>query len=241
MPKGAGRLSRWSLPLALVGAVAVVGAPLGHRVGVLPLGAAFLALAVGVLLSVVVLVVAVTTLVRGRGMPGSRRPVMVAAAVAVVTGLGPLAVVVPALGLPAIHDISTDLDDPPSFDAVVPLRADAPNSLEHGGPDVAAAQRAAYPEIETLLLSRPPEAVVELAREAAEALGWAIVAVNAGAGRVEATETTSWFGFKDDIVVRVRSGDGGTRVDVRSVSRVGLGDLGANAARIREFLERLAG
>ena len=122
---------------------------------------------------------------------------------------------------------------------MVPLRADAANSLEYGGRDVAAAQRAAYPDIETLVLGHPPDRVVELARETAEARGWAIVAVDTDAGRVEATETTSWFGFKDDIVVRVRPATGGARVDVRSVSRVGLGDLGANAARIREFLARL--
>ena len=239
MPKKPGRLSRWSLPLAIAGAVAVVGAPLGYSVGVLPLAIAFLALLIGVLLSLVVLPVAVTMLVRGRGAPGSRRPVMGAAAISAVTGLGPLFIVLSALGLPAIHDITTDLDVPPRFDAVVPLRADAANSLEYGGPDVAAAQRAAYPDIETLVLGHPPDRVVELARETAEAMGWEIVAVDTDAGRVEATETTSWFGFKDDIVVRVRPATGGARVDVRSVSRLGLGDLGANAARIREFLVRL--
>ena len=167
---------------------------------------------------------------------------MAAAAISVVSGLGPLFIVLSALRLPAIHDITTDLDappPPPRFDAVVPLRADAANSLEYGGRDVAAAQRAAYPDIETLVLGHPPDRVVELARETAEARGWAIVAVDTDAGRVEATETTSWFGFKDDIVVRVRPATGGARVDVRSVSRVGLGDLGANAARIREFLARL--
>ena len=239
MPKESGRLSRWSLPLAIAGAVAVVGAPLGYRDGALPLAIAFLVLVIGILLSLVVLPVAVTMLVRGRGAPGSRRGVMGAAAMSAVTGLGPLFIVLSALGLPAIHDITTDLDAPPRFDVVVGLRADAANSLEYGGPDVAAAQRAAYPDIETLVLSYPPDRVVELARETAEAMGWEIVAVDTDAGRVEATDTTSWFGFKDDIVVRVRPAPGGARVDVRSVSRVGLGDLGANAARIREFLARL--
>jgi hypothetical protein len=73
----------------------------------------------------------------------------------------------------------------------------------------------------------------------AQELGWEIVAVDPAAGRVEATATTLWFGFKDDIVVRVRRADGGAQVDVRSVSRLGGGDLGANAARVRAFLERL--
>lgn len=239
MLKKPGRPSRWSLPLAIGGAVAVVGAPLGYRVGVMPLVVAFLALLIGVLLSLVVLPVAVTIVVRGRGAPGSRRPIMGAAAISAVIGLGPLFMVLSALGLPAIHDISTDLDDPPRFEAVVGLRADAPNSLEDGGPDVAAAQRAAYPDIETLVLGHPPDRVVGWAHEVAQGLGWDIVAVDPAAGRVEATDTTLWFGFKDDIVVRVRRADGGSRVDVRSVSRVGGGDLGANAARVLTFLERI--
>ena len=193
MPNTPGRLSRWSLPLAIVGAVAVVGAPLGYRVGVLPLVAAL---------------------------------------------LGP--VVLSAIGLPAIHDVTTDLDDPPRFEAVVPLRADAPNSLEHGGQGVADAQRQAYPDLETLVLSQPPERVVDWAHEVAQELGWEIVAVDTEAGRVEATATTLWFGFKDDVVIRVRPEQTGARVDVRSISRVGGGDLGANAARVRAFLERLS-
>ena len=234
-----GRLSRWSFPLAIVGAVAVVGAPLGYRVGVVPLAIAFLALMIGVLLSLVVLPVAVTTLVRGRGAPGSRRPALAVVAMSVVTGLGPLFVVLSAFGLPAIHDITTDLGDPPRFEAVVPLRADAPNSLEHGGQTVADAQRRAYPDLETLVLNQASDRVVEWAHEVALEVGWEIVAVDSEAGRVEATDTTPWFGFKDDIVVRVRRADGGMRVDVRSVSRVGGGDLGANAARVRAFLEQL--
>jgi uncharacterized protein (DUF1499 family) len=79
-----------------------------------------------------------------------------------------------------------------------------------------------------------------LAHDVARELGWEIVAVDPEAGRVEATATTLWFGFKDDVVVRVRPGQTGATVDVRSISRVGGGDLGANAARVRAFLERLS-
>jgi uncharacterized protein (DUF1499 family) len=239
MSKEPGRLSRWSLPLAIAGAVAVVGAPLGYRVGVLPLAIAFLVPLLGVVLSLVVLPVAVTRLVRGRGAPETRRSVISAAAISALTILWPLFIVLSAIGLPAIHDITTDIDRPPQFDTVVPLRVDAANSLEYGGASVAAAQRAAYPDIETLALDNSPARVVKLAGEVAEAMGWEIVAVDTDGGRVEATDTTSWFGFKDDVVVRVRPVAGGAHVDVRSVSRVGGGDLGANAARIREFLDRL--
>ena len=109
MPKEPGRLSRWSLPLATAGAVAMIGAPLGYRVGVLPLTIAFLVPLIGVLLSLVVLPTAVTRLVRRRAAPETRRSTMLAAAISALTILWPLFIVLSALGLPAIHDITTDL------------------------------------------------------------------------------------------------------------------------------------
>jgi len=101
-------------------------------------------------------------------------------------------------------------------------------------------QHEGYPDLETLVVGLPPAQVVEQARDVATAMGWEIVAADGPAGRLEASDTTFWFGFTDDIVVRARAVTGGTEVDVRSVSRVGVGDLGANARRIRTFLERLA-
>ena len=88
-------------------------------------------------------------------------------------------------------------------------------------------------------LAAPPERVFPAVEAAARSLGWEIVAVVPAEGRLEATATTSWFGFKDDVVVRVRAHGAGTRVDVRSLSRIGVGDLGTNAARVRAFLARL--
>jgi uncharacterized protein (DUF1499 family) len=71
-------------------------------------------------------------------------------------------------------------------------------------------------------------------------MDWQIVSADTAAGRLEATATTRWFGFKDDVVVRIRPDATGSRVDVRSVSRVGKSDVGTNAARVRTFLARLA-
>jgi len=90
-----------------------------------------------------------------------------------------------------------------------------------------------------LLLPMPAAQAFTAAVQTAEALGWEVVAADPVAGRLEATDTTFWFGFKDDIVVRIRSQPDGSRVDVRSVSRVGRSDVGTNARRIREFLRRL--
>jgi uncharacterized protein (DUF1499 family) len=142
--------------------------------------------------------------------------------------------------LPFIHDITTDLENPPVFVAILPLRADAPNSAEYGGPEIAAQQRAGYPDLGPLTLQEPPAPAFTRALEAARAMGWEIVASEPTEGRIEATATTFWFGFKDDVVVRVTPTDGGSRIDVRSVSRVGRSDVGANAKRITAYLARIA-
>jgi uncharacterized protein (DUF1499 family) len=140
---------------------------------------------------------------------------------------------------PLIHDITTDPEDPPAFVAVLPRRTGATNPVAYGGPAVAAQQRAAYPDVVPLDLPAPPARVFPAVEAAARALGWTVVAADPAAGRLEATATTPWFGFKDDVVVRLRPHTGGTRVDVRSLSRIGGGDLGTNAARVRAFLARL--
>lgn len=142
--------------------------------------------------------------------------------------------------VPPIHDISTDTQDPPEFVAVLPRRSGAANPAAYGGDSVAALQRQAYPDIRPLHLDAPPDAAFARALEAARAMGWEIVADDTSAGRIEATATTRWFGFKDDVVIRIRGEGEGSRVDVRSVSRVGKSDLGTNAARVRAYLARLA-
>ena len=125
--------------------------------------------------------------------------------------------------------------------AVVPLRRDASNPVAYGGPEIAAEQKKAYPDIKPAVLGAPPAQAFDRALDAAKKQGWEIVAAVPAEGRIEATDTTRWFGFKDDVVVRVRPEGAGSRVDVRSVSRVGRGDVGTNARRIRGFLDALRG
>lgn len=143
--------------------------------------------------------------------------------------------------LPRIHDISTDVNNPPRFVAVLPLRRDAPNPVEYGGAEIAAKQLQAYPDLKTLVLGRPPEQAFTLALDTARRMGWEIIATVPAEGRIEATDTTRWFGFKDDIVVRVTPAGERSLVDVRSLSRVGVSDVGTNARRIRAYLKRLGG
>ena len=141
--------------------------------------------------------------------------------------------------VPPIHDITTDTDDPPRFVDILPLRKYAPNAADYGGPDLAAQQHAAYPDIQPVTLRLSTQQTFTQALRAADAMGWDIVAANPEEGRIEATDTTLWFGFKDDIVIRVRAQGDESRIDVRSVSRVGKSDLGKNAQRIRAYIRRL--
>lgn len=141
--------------------------------------------------------------------------------------------------LPYIHDITTDTENPPEFVAVLPLRADAPNPPGYAGEEVAAQQREAYPEIRPLRLDLPPARAFEQALATARDQGWEIITAMPEDGRIEATATTFWFGFKDDVVIRIVPDNGGSLVDMRSKSRVGRSDVGANAARIRSFLGTL--
>jgi uncharacterized protein (DUF1499 family) len=144
-----------------------------------------------------------------------------------------------ARSVPPIHDISTDTQTPPRFVAILPQRAHAPNSATYGGPEVAAQQHAAYPNIRPIYLSVPPARAFKAALKSAKALGWSIVAAAPRQGRIEATATTFWFGFKDDVAIRVKPAASGSRVDVRSESRIGTSDIGTNAARIRTFQHTL--
>jgi uncharacterized protein (DUF1499 family) len=175
--------------------------------------------------------------------PGKTRKGFLRALLALLLSLGLVGYLVEwywtARHVPPIHDITTDTDNPPRFMAILPFRQDAPNPAEYGGPTVAAQQREGYPDLRALKLDMPPDQAFNRALSAARELGWVIVDANPAAGRIEATDTTFWFGFKDDIVVRVTSEDGGSRIDVRSVSRLGRSDVGTNAARIRRYLEKI--
>jgi uncharacterized protein (DUF1499 family) len=141
--------------------------------------------------------------------------------------------------VPAIHDITTDTDNPPAFVSILPLRKDAPNMADYGGPEIAAKQKTAYPDLAPAMLPLPPPQAFEQALQAARDMGWTIVNSNPLEGRIEAIDTTFWFGFKDDIVIRIVATNQGSRIDVRSVSRVGRSDVGTNAKRIRKFLKKL--
>jgi len=155
-----------------------------------------------------------------------------------------------AAAAPPIHDVTTDIQNPPLFKAVLPLRVNAPNKSAYFGDDsvrwhgkrvtVSEAQREAYPDIVPIKLSVSTDQAYEYALAAAKKMSWwKIQAADQSAGRIEATSTIPWFGFKDDIVIRIESQDNDSRIDIRSDSRLGYSDIGENARRIRHYMKLL--
>lgn len=241
MSRLAPTIASLGLALALVAGLALLIAGPGHRFGLWSFGTGFAILRFAVYGGLAAAVISAVGLVLAR-LRGRRRGLFRALA---GLAIGLITVGIPANQLriarsvPPIHDITTDLEDPPAFEAILPLRADAPNPAEHAGAQLAAQQQAAYPDLRPLVVAVPPERAFDAAVAAASELGWRIVAADVAAGRIEATDRTFWFGFVDDVVVRIRPEDTGSRIDVRSTSRVGVSDLGTNAARIRGFLEEV--
>ncbi len=232
-------LSRITFFVAVLAALVLAVAGPGARFGLWDYGTGFLLMRVALFMGLAAALIALVLIV----IPKTRAAGGALLTVALLVGLG--AAWVPwngyrtARSLPFIHDISTDTVNPPSFVAVLPLRANASNPPEYSGEAVAEQQRQGYPDIQTLILDTPPAETFARARKTAEDMGWEIVAVEADEGRIEATATTFWFGFKDDVVLRITADGRGSRLDIRSKSRVGRSDVGANAARIRRFTSML--
>lgn len=158
-------------------------------------------------------------------------------------------------GANPIHDVATDANDPPTFSQEVidararedmnPIRNYGEPIGDGGLPDVGEETYTSlipqlYPDLESIVVAQPPEEVLPKVQAAMMEFGLADVTAQPQDGRVEGVAETFWFGFKDDVVARVRGIDQGTRIDFRSVSRVGLSDLGANADRVRELRAAVA-
>lgn len=217
---------------------------LGARFGLWDFGRGFQIMFTGTFVSAAVLVLGIAVLVF------ALRAGRTDAALPIGIGVGASVIALVVMGLqfqlttsvPPINDVTTDMTDPPAFSAVE-LRG--VSALEYM-PEKGVQQAEGYPHITTEQSSLSPEDALAKALVAAGELGWDVLAEgadDAGMGelRIEATATTKWFGFVDDVVVRIRPDAAGSRVDVRSASRVGVSDLGANAARIDAFLERFRG
>lgn len=209
-----------------------------YKYGVVDLGTAFTGFKFGVFAGIAALILLVLQILFTRKTVtlGSTIMALLLSTIAIAI---PLSMLNKGKSVPPIHDISTDLVNPPEFVAIAPLRADAPNPVEYAGVEVATQQRAAYPELQTLNYTQSKSELVEATKQAIDHLGWQLVNIDTNQGIIEATDRTMWFGFKDDVIVRISDNGSKRLVDIRSKSRVGGSDLGKNAERIHGFIEEL--
>lgn len=229
---------------ALVGLVSLIAfllvalpGPL-YKYGIVDLGTAFTGFKFGVFAGIAALILLVLQMIFKRKTVtlGSTVIALLLSAIAIAM---PLSMMNKGKSVPPIHDISTDLINPPKFVAIAPLRADAPNPVEYAGAEAAKQQRDAYPDLKTLSYTQSKSELVKATEQAINNLGWDLVNSDVDKGIVEATDSTMWFGFKDDVVVRVTDNGSERLLDIRSKSRVGGSDLGKNAERIHNFINEL--
>lgn len=231
-------LSMVSLSLVILVALAIAGV----RYKLVPLGGGLLTVGVvSVLLLGYSLVATVVLVIRWR----KRQPMPPIFWVSWLLGFMPFAAFLAFVGTeglraPAIHDITTDWETPPELILTASLRGTGDHPVKYQGGELIETQLDAYPDIGPLFLEYPADQVLAAAKEVADSLGWQITGVRHNPLALEAVSTSRLFGFKDDVAVRVVAIDSGrSRVDIRSASRVGQGDLGANATRVRVFQRRL--
>lgn len=235
--------TRMFLLAAVIMLVILLTGPLGYKFGFIDLMPSLVSLLVALLGSVLVFIGAfVFVFIANKKKLVKNRNMLL---LSMVLSLLPMIVMGPQItrtgSVPPIHDITTDTENPPEFYEIVKHRVHAANDLAYGSEqlparELAAMQLAAYPNVKPLETGLAIEEAVSRAESVLKSQGLDIVSVDPEAGLVEATATTFWFGFKDDLVVRVTGTEGGSRIDVRSISRVGQSDIGVNARRIEKFL-----
>ena len=231
----AGVVGLWPLRVAIFGAAAFVLAPVAARFGVFPPIVGWLGFVLG---GVIGLFNSVAGLIVFRR--GERRRAIAIMVLSEIPALTLVFASLSGLGKPVINDITTDLEEPPNLISAMGRPANHGRDMVY--PEASKAeQRTAYPDLKPLHVEGKPDDVFARALALARGKdGWNIDSTNESLHTFEGVATSRIFGFQDDFVVRVRPDGAGSIVDMRSKSRDGKGDLGANAARIRSFLEDLA-
>jgi uncharacterized protein (DUF1499 family) len=240
------KLATWLTTLGFIVAIgcalAGLAAGLGYRfdlwhfrTGIATLGYVFWVAAATAVVTLVGLVLAIVRRVPNRAMVMG----FVGVVIAGITAYVPYHLRQTANTVPAIHDITTDLANPPAFVRAAADRKKDDHPVTYDGLKVGEMQKAAYPDIGTIVTPAPADKALEAAKATLSEMGLEITGTDPAQGRVEAMATSMLFGFKDDVVVRVATAPDGTHVDVRSKSRVGRNDFGMNAKRIRTFAAKL--
>jgi len=219
--------------------IGFAGAPVLIQLGVVGPGAGWGIFMLAILLGLIAtLVGAIALFVTRGGAPGRERARMGTVLGVAIVGVVALAGS-GAFGLPMINDITTDTADPPVFVAAAELEGNRGRDLSYPVEAFAPLQKAAYPDLAPLRLEATPEEAFRRVEAAVGELGWEITRADPAAGSLEATKTSGIFRFVDDIAIRIRPDGEVAIVDVRSKSRLGRGDLGANAAHIRALQDLL--
>lgn len=236
------RLARLAFYLACIAALMVAACGPAHRYLGVDLDLTLTVFRFGFYAAAAAVALALATLVPTR--PGDRRRGFLAAlsalAIGVAAAWAPAQWLLEARTAPRLNDVTTDTGNVPAMVVTQQMRHGAPNPAAYPGEQVAALQRAAYPDIVPVVIHASPAQAFRKVDEVALSLGWEVVARAPADGRIEAVDTSDWFGLTDDIVIRIRpEGTTGSRIDIRSKSRVGQSDFGANARRIRAFIERV--
>ncbi len=242
MTKLAAKLATLGFIVAVLCAFAALTAGLGYRLemwhyrtGIMTIGYVFWVAAVTALVTFVALVVVAVRKAGNRSLVLGAIGVIVAS----ITAYVPYHLRQTANSVPAIHDISTDVANPPAFVKAATLRGKDDHPVAYDGPEVGELQRGAYPDIVTLVAAVPAPKAFEAASAALTEMGLELSDIDPVQGRIEAVATSLLFGFKDDVVVRVVTVPEGAKIDIRSKSRVGRNDFGANAKRIRAFMAKM--
>lgn len=238
-------LAKTGFALALVAISALLMAALGHAWGWWGFRPAFGAIrwiAYGGLLAAALALVGGVASIQKKSRIGMVLG-LVGIAVGVTSAWVPYANRMALRASPRLSDITTDMVNPPNFIAALELRkkSKARNKTSYG-PAKAKLQKLHYPDIKPATLALPPGQAFDKALAVVHGLGWAIIASDKAARRIEASETSFWFGFVDDVVIRIApaGADGkASRVDVRSSSRIGRRDAKVNANRVRNFLAKI--
>lgn len=230
-------LTKWSRRLSVLALLILIGGTALFRLGVMSYELPLLGVAISVLLALVSLFLTLFVLLL-QGDKQFKRKARRTLVLCLVVMAIPVSSIIAGAGKPVIHDITTDLENPPIFKTVVSQRPDNANSLAIKLETIAI-QKQAYPDMAPLRADLPKPLLFAKTLTLVKEKGWHLVSENIDLGEIEATVLTPAFGFKDDVIIRIQADDEGYRVDMRSVSRVGLGDLGANAKRIQGFLSDL--
>ena len=227
----------WLRRLAIVAVLGFPAAVIGTRLGLFDFRFGFGIVTGAIYLAILVLVASLLfAFLHRHSNPASAAVSRWAALLCILPIFGLGSQLMLAGSKPAIHNISTDMVNPPKFVKVVALRESHANPLDYDRKKIASLQIQAYPEVKTLHTSLSQAEAHARTLKLVKQLGWDLVHNDEKAGMIEATDTSLLWGFKDDVVIRLQTLDGNTQIDLRSVSRVGESDLGVNAKRILKFI-----